>query len=142
MIRKANYDDINILTEMGVKLFGNIEYNTMENEINRILRDEHSVCYILFIDNIPVGFIYCELRYEYTIEMEKYTVGYLEGLFIEDEYAEHILKLFEFFEKWAKAMGCNAIAVDHDNKDDTDLSFYEVIGMHEVLRIIHFRKEL
>lgn len=144
MIRKANYKDIDILTEMAVKLFVDITVENIRDEMESILSTENSVCYIMFENNKHIGFIYCQLKYDYIEDVKAYPVGYLEGAFLEEEYRknEYVIEFFKFFENWAKAIGCKEIASNCEVSDTVTLELLKLMGMQEEYRIVHFRKNL
>lgn len=144
MIRKANYKDTDILARLAMKLFSDVTFERMKEEMELIVDSIDSDCYIAYDNEKPVGFMYCCLRYEYAEGVRTYPVGYLEGAFIEEEYRRkgYMKELFKFFETWAKTMGCKEVASDCELESLAGIEFHKSVGMEEVSRLIHFRKDI
>ena len=64
--------------------------------------------------NIPVGFAECQLRYDYVEGTDSSPVGYLEGIFVKEEFRHRgfAKEILAECEKWTKEKGCTEFASD------------------------------
>lgn len=71
-------------------------------------------------------------------------VGYLEGIFVKQEYRKqgYAKELLKMCEAWAKEKGCTEFASDCELDNDTSLRFHMSMGFTEANRIICFTKQL
>ena len=71
-------------------------------------------------------------------------VGYLEGIFIREEYRKrgYARALLAECEKWAKEKGCSEFASDCELNNDESFHFHMNVGFAEANRIICFTKEI
>ncbi|MDE6845684.1 MAG: GNAT family N-acetyltransferase [Lachnospiraceae bacterium] len=60
--------------------------------------------FLKYENDIPVGFAQCQLRHDYVEGTETSPVGYLEGIFIMENYRNrgYAKELLNECEKWAK----------------------------------------
>ena len=86
MIRKATNSDSRVLAEMAVQMWDDNTVNELETEFLKTLNDEQSAIFIKVVDEIPVGFAQCSLRTDYVEGTKSSPVGYLEGIFVKEEY--------------------------------------------------------
>ena len=100
--------------------------------------------FIKYVDDKPVGFANVSIRYDYVEGCETSPVGYLEGIYVEDEYRKnnYARDLVEACEKWVKDKGIKEFASDCTLTNKDSLAFHLSIGFEEVNRIICFKKEL
>ena len=103
-----------------------------------------AVCFIKYIDEKPIAFAQCQLRYDYVEGTESSPVGYLEGIFVAEKYRKcgYAAQLLGECEKWAKEKGCTEFASDCELINEDSLKFHIALGFEEANRIICFRKEL
>ena len=98
-----------------------------------------AVCFIKYSEDIPVGFAQCGLRSDYVEGTESSPVGYLEGVFVKEEY-RHKGYGKEFLlacERWAKRMGCSEFVSDCELSNVNSLKFHLAMGFDEANRIFH-----
>lgn len=93
---------------------------------------------------IPVGFAQCQLRHDYVEGTDTCPVGYLEGIFVKEDYRHKgcARELLLECEKWAKMKGCKEFASDCEINNDTSLQFHKAMNFTEANRIICFTKKL
>ena len=93
---------------------------------------------------MPVGFAQCGLRADYVEGTETSPVGYLEGVFVKEEYRNHgyAKGLLLYCEEWAKYMGCTEFASDCELENIGSLKFHIAMGFAEANRIICFKKKI
>lgn len=144
MIRIASTDDVNILTELSIKLWPEHTQEEMDDEIKEFLKQEDTVYFISFEEENIIGFAQCQLRYDYVEGTTTSPVGYLEAIYIEEEYRQlgYAKKLVRECESWAKSKGCTEFASDCELDNNDSFKFHLKIGFEEVNRIICFSKKL
>lgn len=145
MIYKADLSDIDNITEMALILFNSHNREELRDEFLDLISDDNNCAvYIAVCDNTPIGFAQVQLRRDYVEGTETCPVGYLEGIFVKEEYRKHgfAAKLLNACEKWAKEKGCTEFASDCELTNDTSLEFHLKVGFSEANRIICFTKKL
>ena len=144
MIRKAANDDSHVLAEMAVQMWNNHSVNELETDFIGTLKDEQSTFFIKYVNELPVGFAQCGLRTDYVEGTQSSPVGYLEGIFVKEEYRKngYAKELLYACEMWAKDMGCIEFASDCELENMTSLTFHIKMGFDETNRIICFKKKL
>ena len=144
MIKAATNVDSRILANLAVQMWDSHTVNELETEFIETLTDKQSVFFIKYINDLPVGFAQCGLRTDYVEGTESSPVGYLEGIFVKDEYRKngYAKELLCACEVWAKDMGCTEFASDCELDNIGSLSFHIAMGFDEANRIICFKKKL
>ena len=144
MIKKATNGDGRVLAELAVKMWDSHTVDELEIEFIETLNDEQSAFFIKYVNNIPVGFAQCGLRTDYVEGTESSPVGYLEGIFVKEEYRKngYAKELSCACELWAKEIGCSEFASDCELDNITSYNFHMAMGFEEANRIICFKKKL
>ncbi len=116
----------------------------LEADFGEIVSNNDAVCFIKHVDDVPVGFAQCQLRYDYVEGTHSSPVGYLEGIFVVPEYQHkgYAKELFNECELWAKEKGCSEFASDCELDNTNSFNFHMAMGFEEANRVICFRKEL
>lgn len=142
MISKATKTDVACVAEMAVIMWDSNSIEGLVREFETMLENEECAIYIYRIDNMPVGFAQCGLRHDYVEGTESCPVGYLEGIFVREEYRKkgYARELLAECEKWAKEKGCSEFASDCELTNDVSLDFHMNMGFTEANRIICFTK--
>lgn len=142
--RKADIDDLNIVTDIAILLFGEHEYQEIHEENAEILKNENEVVHLCFDGEKPVAFAHCTLRYDYVEGTSGGTVGYLEGIYVLPEYRRHGIakELVNISETWAMEKGCKEFASDCIIDNTDSYNFHLKVGFTEANRIICFTKKL
>lgn len=109
-----------------------------------VLNNDEAQIFLKYLQNIPIGFAQCGLRHDYVEGTNSSPVGYLEGVFVKEEYRKcgYAKELLSACEQWAKEQGCTEFASDCELFNDTSLRFHKAMGFQEVNRIICFNKLL
>ncbi|MDU3192380.1 MAG: GNAT family N-acetyltransferase [Finegoldia magna] len=143
-ILEATQKDSHVLAQMATKIWDNENVDELEEEFTEILQSDEGTCFIAFVKEIPVGFANVELRHDYVEGTESSPVGYLEGIFVEENYRKQNIarNLVKSCEDWAKKMGCSEFASDCLLDNIQSLKFHLAIGFEEANRIICFKKDL
>lgn len=144
MIKRADIEDADVLAALAVRMWPDNNLNTLIELFRRLTQNDDSVCFIQYDENKPVGFSQCQLRYDYVEGTHSSPVGYLEGIFVLEEYRRkgYAAKLLLECEKWAKEKGCTEFAGDCELDNADSLSFHMAMGFEEANRIICFKKKL
>ena len=91
-----------------------------------------------------MGFAQCQRRRDYVEGTDSSPVGYLEGIFVREEYRRKgVAKaLLAACEAWAKDMGCTEFASDCELTNYESYRFHLALGFLEAGRIICFTKQI
>lgn len=144
MIKKANIEDIDVLVSLAVQLWSDNHLEKLEKEFYQFINNKDAVFFLKYIDNRPVAFAQCQLRHDYVEGTNSSPVGYLEGIFVVEEYRHkgYATELLKECEKWAKEKGCTEFASDCELDNHDSFRFHIALGFEETNRIICFKKEL
>ena len=140
MIKLLEEKDLKTWSEMSAAVYGaKADEMLTECKEGRFPHD-----YVYFIDEEIAGFISLSLRNDYVEGTESNPVGYIEGIYIKNEYRNRGIarELIEFAKEWSKDRGCREMASDCllDNLDS--LAFHTSVGFKEANRIICFTMKL
>ena len=125
-----------------LKAVGLIEELTQE--FYEYISKENGTIFLAMIDGCAVGFAQCGLRRDYVEGTDSSPVGYLEGIFVKEEYRKRGVArdMLEACQKWAKGQGCAEFASDCELDNEDSLKFHIKMGFVEANRIICFTKKL
>lgn len=89
-----------------------------------------AVCFIMSEAGRMVAFAQCQLRYDYVERTKSSPVGYLEGIFVTEEYRKngYAALLLRECEKWAKEKGCIESASDCELVNEASINFHKSGG--------------
>ncbi len=143
MIKQAVKEDVLTLAELAMQMWKDSTVSELTDSFADIIESENAVCFLAYCGK-PIGFAQCQLRHDYVEGTQTSPVGYLEGIFIKEEfrrqgYAEELLLACE---KWAKEKGCTEFASDCEINNHGSLAFHLKMGFTEANRIICFRKDI
>ncbi len=144
MIKQATKNDAPILAELAIQMWKDNTLSGLESEFSDIISSENAACFIKYVEDKPVGFAQCQIRYDYVEGAETSPVGYLEGIFIQEEFRHmgFAKELLQKCEKWASGKKCSEFASDCELNNVDSLKFHLAMGFDEVNRIICFKKNL
>lgn len=144
MIKTATDTDCKILAALAIQMWDSASLAELESDFSKIISSETAVCFIKYSENMPIGFAQCSLRNDYVEGTAGSPVGYLEGVFIKEEYRNkgYAKELLIACEKWAKDAGCGEFASDCELTNANSLKFHLAVGFEEANRIICFRKDI
>lgn len=144
MIRKAGIKNLEEIAKLAVQMWTDNTVQGLIDEFSDIILKGDAQFFLKYNQDRPVGFAHCQLRYDYVEGTETSPVGYLEGIFIEEEYRHngYAKELLSECEKWAKEKGCKEFASDCEIDNDSSLGFHMALGFEEANRIICFTKTL
>lgn len=144
MIREATEADTFALARLAIKMWSGNTISELQSEFSNLICSENAVIFMKYADGSEAGFAQCQLRNDYVEGTESSPVGYLEGIFIEEEYRRrgYAGELLSRCEEWAKEKGCTEFASDCEIGNDVSLEFHLSVGFAEANRIICFRKKI
>ena len=144
MIRKAEAKDLPMITELACKLWPDHTVEEMRAEFAEVIAKPDSAFFLAYVEDVPIGFAQCQLRYDYVEGTGSSPVGYLEGIYVAEEYRKHGIarELLTACEGWAKEKGCTEFASDCELENTQSLQFHLNVGFEEANRIICFTKKI
>lgn len=144
MIRKATQEDSFIVAQLAAQMWPPHTAEDLTDEFNSLLGKTDATVFLCVTDDEPIGFAQCQLRRDYVEGTETSPVGYLEGIFVTEEYRRqgYAAKLLAACEQWAKDQGCTEFASDCQLENTPSLTFHLRCGFQEANRIICFTKKL
>ena len=143
-IKKMQIGDIEKTISIVKKLFINSDIGELKKEFMQYLEKNDTVIYVCYLENEIIAFAQCQLRYDYVEGTDSSPVGYLEGIFVDEEYRHngYAKELLSKCEKWAKEKHCTEFASDCEINNEISLQFHLSMGFEEANRIICFRKDI
>ena len=144
MIKRADREDAAVLAALAIQMWQDHDPDDLKEEFLDLIKCEYSACFLKYIGDIPIAFAQCQLRNDYVEGTDSSPVGYLEGIFVTEEYRKNgfAAELLAECEKWAKERGCTEFASDCELDNVDSLEFHLATGFEETNRIICFKKEL
>ena len=143
-ICKAKPEDSYTAGELFHKMWSSSDINDLQLELKEAIISNESEVFIAYMENIPVGVAQCGLRRDYVEGTESNPVGYLEGIYVTEEFRKNNIAkmLCKACGKWAMEIGCKEFASDCEIDNTESLEFHLAIGFTEANRIICFTKQL
>lgn len=144
MIKRATGADALTLAKLAIQMWDSHTLSELETDFATIISSQNAACFIKYVEDQPIGFAQCQLRYDYVEGTETSPVGYLEGIFIQQEFRHKGLatELLQECQRWAKEKECSEFASDCEIDNIDSLKFHLAMGFEEANRIICFRKEI
>ncbi|MDE7281837.1 MAG: GNAT family N-acetyltransferase [Ruminiclostridium sp.] len=144
MVVKAEKRDVEALAELAMLMWEDNSVEELISEFSETVLDGRTQFFLKYEDNTPVGFAQCCLRYDYVEGTSTTPVGYLEGVFVKEEYRRkgYAKELLAECEVWARKKGCMEFASDCEIDNGDSFHFHRAMGFKEANRIICFTKDL
>lgn len=144
MIRAATIEDARLLAVLAVQMWTSHTVAELENSFKELLVKSDVGCFLKFEESQAVAFAQCGLRHDYVEGTATSPVGYLEGIFVIEEYRHQGIakELLSACEKWARDKGCSEFASDCELDNEESLKFHIAMGFGEANRIICFNKKI
>lgn len=144
IIRQAVKSDISAIAQMAVLMWNSHSVDDLTDEFENIVDTDDSVIFLACENGKLIGFAQCQLRYDYVEGTNSSPVGYLEGIFVQEEYRNKgcAKSLLKECEKWAISKDCSEFASDCELNNNNSLKFHLKTEFTEVNRIICFMKKL
>lgn len=143
-IRKAETKDATAIAALACLLWPDNTIQEMTSEFETLISSRNASVFLAEHNGIPVGFAQCQLRHDYVEGTDTSPVGYLEGIFVREEYRRQGIakSLLHACEAWSKAQGCTEFASDCELSNIESLHFHLALGFLEANRIICFTKQI
>lgn len=144
-IVKIAQDDFNEWLDLAVKLWPDYSSIEMQDILTEILDSDRETAFIMRDDNgKAIAFMNLSLRYEYVPEATQSPVGYVEGIYVKDEYRDRGFgkALVEYAEQWALTQGCIELASDALIENTASHKFHTKTGFREAERTVFFIKSI
>jgi len=145
IIRKIKKEDFNAWLEMGLMLWPKHSKAELKKEFEDFLKSKYEVTFICKdAEDNYVGFINLSLKHEYVPGATSSPVGYIEGIFIKEQYRKKGVarKLIDVGEEWAKSNGCNEIGSDTELHNKSSKVFHKKVGFKDEDILVHFIKKI
>ena len=144
MIKEATLSQAIDAAQLALLLWPENSLEEFIQNMKVVIRDENSTVFLDYEEDQAIGFAQCQLRHDYVEGTDSSPVGYLEGLYVVDQYREKgIAKgLVQACENWAKEKGCTEFASDCELTNVQSLEVHLKLGFTEANRIICFTKKL
>ncbi len=144
MIRKAETADARTLAQLANHMWTDSSVEELLQGFAELMTKKDALLLLKIVDGVAVGFAQCQLRYDYVEGMDSSPVGYLEGIFVQEEYRNrgYAKELLEACEHWAREMGGTEFASDCELDNTASLAFHKALHFQEANRIICFTKSL
>ena len=143
MVERVALDRLNVAAELASCLWSGSKEELLE-EFKAGIDDGQSVIFLKYADGVAVGFAQCKLRHDYVEGTHTSPVGYLEGIFVKEEYRErgYAKELLRACEQWAREQGCSEFASDCELTNCDSFAFHMKNGFIQANIIICFKKGL
>ena len=144
MIRRATANDASCVARLAIQMWEDNTLDGLTEDMAEIIASPESAVFLLFDGDMAIGFAQCQLRHDYVEGTDSSPVGYLEGIFVEEDYRNkgYAKELLKQCEAWAKDMGCTEFASDCELTNTGSLAFHLKMGFEEANRVICFTKRL
>lgn len=143
-IIQSTNNEVKEVTKLAKMLWPDNAYKELHNLFLELIKDEHTVLFLAIDKGEYIGFAQCQLRFDYVEGTNSSPVGYLEGIYVLEEYRHQGIgrELVYACEKWSKSKGCVEFGSDVEFHNTASYEFHLKIGFLEQNRIICFSKKL
>jgi aminoglycoside 6'-N-acetyltransferase I len=144
MVKRAQRKDLAAVAQLACQLWPDHDLQEMEADMSQILEKPDAAFFLAWEGDSAVGFAQCQLRHDYVEGTESTPVGYLEGIYVAEEFRKRGLAkaLLSVCQDWAKDQGCCEFASDCELTNTESLQFHLRAGFLEANRLICFTKKL
>ncbi|MDO4938196.1 MAG: GNAT family N-acetyltransferase [Sutterellaceae bacterium] len=143
-IRQAGISDLEVVTHLTELLWGEDRREELQNEFAELLPRDDVGIFLAVHNDEPVGFAQCQLRYDYVEGTQTSPVGYLEGIFVKENWRLQGVagELVAACQAWAKTKGCREFASDCELANTQSQALHRALGFVEANRIVCFVKSI
>lgn len=144
MIKEATLHNAKEAAHLALLLWPDHTLEEFTQEMTHLIDQSDAKVFLAYHDSETVGFAQCQLRYDYVEGTGSSPVGYLEGLYVKEDFRKQgfAKKLVNACENWAKDRGCHEFASDCELDNEQSLAMHLKLGFIEANRIICFKKDL
>ena len=148
--RIASVDDLLIITELQdlmcrtEEYCGEDEYDEMLSNNKEALMNPEKAMFIAFDGKKAAGYSFATIKHERSFSDEYGPYGCLDTIYVRPDYRRQgVAKtLVAMCEDWSRKKGVNKFASGCELDNERSFAFHTGIGFKELIRIIHFSKEL
>lgn len=144
IIKRAVVEDAKAAAGLAIQMWESNTIEELTEEFCDCINRESCIVFLALQDDFAIGFAQCGLRHDYVEGTDTSPVGYLEGIFVTEEYRNKgVAKgMLEACQEWAKKQGCTEFASDCELVNEDSMKFHLKLGFEEANRIICFTKKL
>ena len=144
MISEMKSNEIRQVARLALQLFNESAEEELVDEFSKLLHNENAKIFLCYDEATLIGFAHCQLRYDYVEGTFSSPVGYLEGIYISEEYRRrgYAKQLVDKCCEWARRMGCEEFASDCEVENVQSALFHKAMDFNEINRLICFTKKL
>lgn len=144
IIKKATAEDAKTVACLAIQMWESNSVEGLTEEFCDCISKESCAVFLALAEDLAIGFAQCGLRHDYVEGTDSSPVGYLEGIFVSEEYRNRGIAgdMLEACQKWAKEQGCAEFASDCELVNEGSRKFHLRMGFEEANRIICFIKKL
>ena len=85
-IYKAKKEDALTVAKLAIRMWEENVLEELAAEFAELMKSPEAAVFLGTVDGQTIGFAQCQLRHDYVEGTETSPVGYLEGIFVEEEY--------------------------------------------------------
>lgn len=143
-IVKGTKRELENIVKLAIMLWPNSSEEELNLHFTKLLDKEDAVIFLAEEEDQYIGFAHCQLRFDYVEGTDTSPVGYLEGIYVMEEYRKRGIgkELVTYCEEWSRQKGCTEFASDIELDNVDSFNFHLKVGFKEVNRIICFAKKL
>ena len=143
-IYKAKKEDAFAVAKLAIRMWEETTIEELAEDFADIISSSEGVVFLGEINGQKIGFAQCQLRHDYVEGTETSPVGYLEGIFVAEEYRKqgYAKQLLAACDNLAREQGCTEFASDCELDNTESLKFHLSLGFEEANRVICFTKPL
>ena len=143
MVIKADGENLARAAELAAELWPHAAPDELLAEFEGFSPEAGAV-FLAKEDGTFAGFAQCQLRHDYVEGTNSSPVGYLEGVYVQEEYRGRGMAraLLAACEDWAREQGCLEFASDCELDNGGSIAFHLGTGFTEANRIVCFTKKL
>lgn len=144
VVRKVDANDFDAWLDMGLELWPEYSKRALRKEFIDIYGSKREDGLICVENGAHIGFVNVSVRLEFVPGTHSRPVGYVEGIFVKQEYRRQGYARLLLFaaEKWAKRKGCKEMASDTHLHNTNSIRMHERLGFTLTERIQYFSKKL
>ena len=143
-IKKIIESDMMDATTLAKRLWPEEDFEELLRDFHHFLSSEMDAVFLARRKKEAVAFAHFALRYDYVEGTSTSPVGYLEGIYVdEDQRMKGIARaLLQKGEEWARKKGCFEFGSDCVLDSRSCRMFHHSVGFSEANRLICFTKQL
>jgi aminoglycoside 6'-N-acetyltransferase I len=141
---QADISHVNFIAALAVQLWDSHSLEERVSDFTKEIQNKNSAIFLCCDNGYFIGFAQFSLRFDYVEGTENRPVGYVEGIYVQEQYRKlGIAKaLIAMGETWASEKGCSQIASDCELTNTDSYHFHLNSGFSEANRIICFVKDI